>query len=302
MSALPEVGGTAETRSRFVHAGFVASARWYDRLTRAFSFGLDGRWRRACVQWSELGAGHAVLDVATGTGELVIQARRGVGDGGISVGLDFCGEMLAEARRKVGRDPISAVAWVQGRAEALPFRDQAFDRVMLGFALRHVDDLKGSLAEIARILRPDGRFVVVEWTRPAGAVARLVLLGYMRRVIPPLVRLVSGDRRVAELAAYLPESIERFVSGPALSRRIEEAGLDPVARREYLLGLVSLCVGVKAAPRALLSRDAGHGVRRSGRAPWLRSRRKRWVILASGVVLGIVAVQLLLELVDLLSR
>ena len=307
MSALPEVGATAETRSRFVHAGFVASARWYDRLTRAFSFGLDGRWREACLRSCDLRPGQTLLDVATGTGGLVIRARRALGPSGVAVGVDFCAEMLSEGQRKLSREPGPAVVWVQGRAEALPFQSETFDRVTLGLALRHVD-VGVALREIARVLKPGGQFVAVEWTRPERALARLLFLGYMRHVVPPLVGLVSRDRRVAELARYLPRSIEHFMSGEALGRRFEASGLAPVGRREYMLGLVSICVGVNGVvavnghPSRRVYSEVDARVSRYARTSWRESRRKRWVILASGVVLGIVAFQMIVGLVELLFR
>ena len=245
VSRLPSVDAAVDVRSRFVHDGFVASAPWYDRLTRVFSFGLDARWRRASLERCELRPGQRLLDVATGTGELVIAAGRALGGRGVAVGLDFCGEMLDQARRKVASNEKATVAWIQGRAEALPFRAETFDCVTVGFALRHANQLSAALREIARVLTPGGRFVVLEWTRPEGAFARLLLLAYMRRVVPPLVGLVSRDQRVAALAAYLPQSIAAFVSGEALSRSIQAAGLSPVGRRRYMMGLVSICVGIK---------------------------------------------------------
>ncbi len=294
--------GTAEGRSRFVHAGFVAAAARYDGLTRLFSFGLDGWWRRACLRRCELRSGQALLDVATGTGELAIHARRRLGDRGVAVGLDFCAGMLAAARRKRPRDAGLPVAWVEGRAEALPFPPETFDRVTVGFALRHLD-LAETLREIARVLKPGGRFVVVEWTRPEGLFARRLLLGYMRRVVPPLVGVLSRDPRVAELARYLPDSIEAFVSGDVLTRRIGAAGLAPAGRWEYLRGLVSICVGVKGDPGGTAQDRSAHGVTRlapaaAGEGP----RQKWWVILAGALVLGIVAVQMLVGLIQLLSR
>lgn len=96
------LGVTLDARSRCVHAGFVASAAWYDRLTRVFSFSLDGRWRRACLRWCDLRPGQTLLDVATGTGELAIQARRALGDGVVTVGLDFCEAMLGEGEAACG--------------------------------------------------------------------------------------------------------------------------------------------------------------------------------------------------------
>ena len=243
--AITTTGATTSARARFVHDGFVASARWYDPLTRVFSFGLDARWRRACLECCALRPGQAVLDVATGTGELAIAARRAVGRDGLVVGLDFCRPMLEEGQHKIARTNAGRVVWVQGHAEALPFPSAAFDGVVLGFALRHVEDLGELFREIVRVLRPGGRFAVVEWTRPEPAVSRWLLLSYMRWIVPPLVHLVSGDRRVGALAAYLPRTIARFVPGPMLGEYLEAAGLLVLDRRRYMGGLVSLYICVK---------------------------------------------------------
>ena len=250
-------GATASARARFVHDGFVASARWYDPLTRVFSFGLDARWRRACLERCDLRPGQAVLDVATGTGELAIAARRAMGRDGFIAGLDFCRPMLEEGRRKITRANAGRVAWIEGRAEALPFRPAAFDVVVLGFALRHVEDLGVTIREIVRVLRPGGRFAVVEWTRPEAAVPRWASLTYMRWVVAPLVHLVSGDRRVGVLAAYLPRTIERFMPGPMLGDHLEAAGLRVLDRRSYMGGLVSLCVCVKVGAASAVPGTAG---------------------------------------------
>ena len=158
--------------------------------------------------------------------------------------------MLEEARRKLALVNEGPVAWVQGRAEALPFRTAAFDCVTLGFALRHVEDLDATLREIGRMLRSGGRFVLVEWTRPRAAIPRWLFLGYMRWVVPSLVRLVSRDRRVGALAAYLPRSIASFMSGEALSRRVDVAGLKVIDTRSYMLGLVFICVGLNTSAGA----------------------------------------------------
>lgn len=246
MTVDPVVGddkGVA-ARSRYVHDGFVASASRYDWLNRVFAFGLESRWRRACIESCALHENAIVLDVATGTGDLLIGARESLGTKGVAVGLDFCRPMLEQGRRKAKRQGNGRVLWIEGRAERLPVRDAALDCVTLGFALRHLH-LDGVLQEVLRVLRPGGRFVVVEWTRPDAVISRLLSLGYMRWVVAPLVRLVSRDRLVGELAGYLPETIERFMTGKALAHRFEVAGFRVIKLRSYFFGLVSLCVGLK---------------------------------------------------------
>lgn len=263
MGAVPTGAPATAVPSCFVHDGFVASAPWYDPLTRVFSFGLDARWRRTGLECCALLPGQRVLDVATGTGELGIAARRALGARGIVVGLDFCRPMLEEAQRKLALVNEGPVTWIQGRAEALPFRVAAFDCVTLGFALRHVEDLDAALREIRRMLRPGGRFVLVEWTRPKAAIPRWLFLGYMRWIVPPLVRLASRNRRVGELAAYLPRSIASFMSGEALSCRLEAAGFEVIETRSCMLGLVSICVGLNMGAGAEGRQQSGHGPERA---------------------------------------
>lgn len=227
-----------------VHEGFAAAAPSYDTLTRIFSFGLDGRWRRRCLGDCRLRTGDSLLDVATGTGELALQGVKRVKPTGRVVGLDVCTEMLFEARRKI-QDSGGPITWVQGKAESLPFRDEQFDCVTVGFSLRHVSDLVGTLKEMVRVLKLGGRLGVVEFTRPEGAISRFLLFAYLHVVVPPLVGGLSRSWLTFRLARYLPATIRRFVSTEALCRSLEAAGLDSVTVERYMAGMVSVCVGRK---------------------------------------------------------
>lgn len=243
--------------SLFVRQGFAAAAPFYDALTRFFSFGLDGRWRRRCLEACQLKASDLLLDVATGTGEMAIEGASSVLPAGRVVGLDSCWEMLSEAQRKIGR-PAERMAWVQGRAESLPFKEKQFDCLTVGFALRHVTDLVGTLKEMVRVLKPGGRLGIVEFTRPERAIRRFLLLGYLSVVIPPLVGLLSRSWPTFQLARYLPATIKGFVSTEGLCRSLETTGLDPVAIQRYMGGMVSVCVAVKAnEPRSTLTKGLG---------------------------------------------
>lgn len=238
--------GDIVDRSRFVQAGFVETAPWYDYLTRLFSFGMDGRWRRACLDACAIKPGETLLDVATGTGALAIQAAGRVQPAGRVVGIDFCPAMLYEARRKGSSErEEESIAWIAGKAESLPLRSKHFDCLTVGFALRHVSDLVGTLEEMGRVLHPGGRLAILEFTRPEGFFARALLRAYLSGLVPPLVGLLSRRWRIVQLARYLPASIERFVSAEGLCRSIESAGLAPVMVRRYLAGTVTICVAVK---------------------------------------------------------
>ncbi len=227
-----------------MHDGFAAAAPFYDALTRIFSFGLDGRWRRRCLDACELRPGDSLLDVATGTGELALEGAKRVSPGGRVAALDACGEMLVEAQRKVGHTD-DRIAWVQGKAESLPFKEEQFDCLTVGFALRHITDLVGTLKEMVRVLKPGGRLAIVEFTRPESASARWLLFTYLSVVVPPLVGLFSRSWLTFRLARYLPISIARFMSGEGLRHSLDDAGLVTVAYGRFLAGLVSVRVGVK---------------------------------------------------------
>jgi len=233
-----------EERLRFVQAGFAAAAPLYDALTRFFSFGLDSRWRRCCLDACRLRPGDSLLDVATGTAKLAIEGARMAQSTGKVAGVDSCREMLLEARKNA-RKSGARITLVQGKAELLPFKDEQFDCLTVGFALRHVSHLVGTLKEMVRVLRPGGRLAIVEFTRPDSAPARWLLFTYLSVVVPPLVGLLSRSWLTFRLARYLPMSIARFMSGEGLRHRVEDAGLVTVGSRRFFAGLVSVCVGVK---------------------------------------------------------
>jgi len=154
--------------------------------------------------------------------------------------------MLLVARKKVA-DPGQGIVWVQGRAESLPFKEEHFDCVTVGFALRHVTDLIGTVKEMVRVLKPGGRLAVVEFTRPKGEIAPPLLYTYLFGIVPPLLGLLIWNRRVVALARYLPVTIKAFVSAEGLRESLEAAGLTSVTVQPYMAGLVAVCTGVKVA-------------------------------------------------------
>ena len=185
------------------------------------------------------------MDGATGTGELAFGGGSRVGPNGYVVGLDFCREMLGVARSKIRSEVGLPVAWVQGKAESLPFSGETFDCITVGFALRHVADLVGTLKEIVRVLKPGGRLGIVEFTRPENVIGRSLRLVYLSSVVPPVVGLLSRSRGIFDLARYLSASIEGFVSTDGLRRSLEVTGLMSVTVQRYMAGMVSVCIGLK---------------------------------------------------------
>jgi demethylmenaquinone methyltransferase/2-methoxy-6-polyprenyl-1,4-benzoquinol methylase len=210
----------------------------YDLLNSAMTAGLHHRWRERAVDIAQVGPGSRVLDVATGTGDLALELARRVVPGGEVVGSDFSEKMLARARTKA--QPGGAdVRFEWGDALALPYADGSFDAATVGFGVRNFADLSRGLAELARVVRPGGRVVVLEFTTPKRPPLSLFYGLWFDRIVPLLGHL-SAD---PDAYTYLPESVKRFPGPAALASEFERAGLREI---RYLLtagGIVTIHVG-----------------------------------------------------------
>jgi demethylmenaquinone methyltransferase / 2-methoxy-6-polyprenyl-1,4-benzoquinol methylase len=200
----------------------------YDAMNRVMTAGLDRRWRRITVE-QVVRPGDRVLDACCGTGDLAIAARARGAD---VVGLDFSERMLERARAK-----SHDIEWVRGDVLALPFEDEAFDAVTIGFGVRNVDDLEAGLRELRRVLRPGGRIGILEITAPRGALAPFYRL-WFDRVVPALGRVLPGGAAYT----YLPASVRRFPGPEELASLLETAGFAAVRFRRFAGGIVALHV------------------------------------------------------------
>jgi demethylmenaquinone methyltransferase / 2-methoxy-6-polyprenyl-1,4-benzoquinol methylase len=202
----------------------------YDFMNRAMSLGLDVRWRRMTAR-AVVRPGDRVLDVCCGTGDLAIADSEAGGD---VTGLDFSEQMLARARRK-----SDAIEWVRGDATALPFPDDAFDAVTVGFGIRNLDDLESGLRELARVLRPGGRLGCLEITRPRG-----VLRPFFRLWFDGLVPLAGRVLPGGSAYTYLPASVRRFPGPEDLAGAMERAGFSAIRWKLLGGGIVALHTAV----------------------------------------------------------
>ncbi|HET7294787.1 MAG TPA: ubiquinone/menaquinone biosynthesis methyltransferase [Vicinamibacteria bacterium] len=227
---------------RAVRSMFDRIAPRYDLLNRLLSAGIDVRWRRRAVDLLGLGGSGRVLDLCTGTADLMIEwLERGPGCSGI--GLDLSTEMLRLAAHKLrARSHPLRGFLLGGDAERLPFRSASFDGAMVAFGIRNVGDVDGALREVARVLRPGGRLVILEFGMPSGALGVLYRL-YFARVLPFVGGLVSGDRGAYR---YLPDSVRRFDAPEELAARLLRAGFGALEARRLTLGIAWLHGGAKA--------------------------------------------------------
>ena len=222
---------TLEKRPHDVAAMFDAVARRYDRTNTVMSLGLDRHWRRRTRQALELRPGQRVLDLAAGTGVSTVELAR---SGAYAVGCDFSLGMLRTGLARRERQHVPVVA---GDALRLPFRDDAFDAVTIAFGLRNVVDTEQALREMARVVRPGGRLVVCEFSRPSFTPFRRLYLNYLMRGLPVLAQRVSSN---PDAYAYLAESIRNWPGQLQLAREIAATGWVDVHWRNLTGGIVAL--------------------------------------------------------------
>ena len=214
-----------------VRAMFDRIARVYDRMNSVMTVGLDRRWRERAADLARVGVGSMALDVATGTGDLALALQR---RGAEVTGLDFSQEMLTLAREKG-----PGITWQTGNALELPFADDEFDAATVGFGARNFDDLGRGLRELARVVRPGGRVVVLEITAPQRPPLSWFFGLWFDRLVPLLGRL-AGD---PEAYDYLPSSVRRFPDPRGLAAGLAAAGLDDVSWVLTAGGIIALHSG-----------------------------------------------------------
>jgi demethylmenaquinone methyltransferase/2-methoxy-6-polyprenyl-1,4-benzoquinol methylase len=218
-----------------VRAMFDRIAGVYDRMNHVMTAGLDRRWRARAADLAAVGPGDRALDVATGTGDLAVELAGRVRPGGEVVACDFAAEMLARAREK---DP--GILWEQANALDLPYGNAEFDAATVGFGARNFADLDRGVAEMARVVRPGGRVVVLEITTPTRPPLSTFFGLWFDRAVPALGRL-AGD---SDAYTYLPSSVRRFPGPEGLAAIMSRAGLVDVGWVLTAGGIIALHHGV----------------------------------------------------------
>jgi demethylmenaquinone methyltransferase / 2-methoxy-6-polyprenyl-1,4-benzoquinol methylase len=238
-----------ETKAAHVHRVFSHIARRYDFMNSVLSFQQHKLWRYLTMKKLNIKAGSKVLDVAAGTGAWTFSLAKTVGSSGKVIGLDFCQEMLdvaIERRPKLGYSETD-LPLLHGDAMALPFADNSFDFTTIGFALRNVPDVIQCLKEMTRVVRPGGKVVSLELSKPESKAFRALYFFYFYKILPILGAIVVGKK---EPYSWLPESLTDFPNRKRLAVMFEEAGLIHVESYAFTGGIAALHIGQKPEIRS----------------------------------------------------
>jgi demethylmenaquinone methyltransferase/2-methoxy-6-polyprenyl-1,4-benzoquinol methylase len=227
-----------ERKRSHVRRLFATIADRYDVITIALSCGQDSRWKRRLTELAGVREGERALDLACGTGDIALLLRQ---RGGHVVGLDVTYRMLQLARAKTPGDPLRLVT---GDMMALPFASATFDLVTTGYGLRNVPALAPAVEEAARVLKPGGRMLSLDFNRPENPAVRAAYLGYLWAVGGALGWLLHRD---PETYRYIPESIRRYPGATGVARLLAAGGFADVQVVPLLGGLMSLHVARRAA-------------------------------------------------------
>lgn len=238
----PAPGEPTTERVRGIFSNIAAS---YDLINTVASLGIDRLWRRATVRAAALGQDSRVLDLASGTGDLTLALAR-QGRPAEIVSTDFVPEMLEIARHKVARyeGPVR-IDFQTADAQDLPFVDASFDVATVAFGVRNLPNRAANFREVLRVLRPGGRYVILEFSRPTIAPLRWTYHWYLRTFVPFLGWLLARDRASYR---YLNDSIRAFPDQPTLAAELEAAGFVRIGWRDLTAGIVAVHMGHKRVP------------------------------------------------------
>ena len=228
-----------EQRAAKVSDLFARIARRYDLINDLQSFGLHRSWKRRVVKLAAVKAGARALDLCCGTGDIAAALAR---CGAETTGLDFSAEMLAVAARRNLKSAISNLNFIQGDAQALPFSENSFDIVTVGYGLRNLTSWERGLAEMHRVARPGARLIVLDFGKPANALWRAVYFTHLKMSVPLIGLLFCGN---ASAYAYILESLKHYPAQLAVADKMRQLQLTNVRVINLLGGAMAINYGEK---------------------------------------------------------
>ena len=233
---------TSEEKKKYVLNLFSSIPNHYDNMNRVMSLGLDMGWRRKSIRLANFKRNGLLLDLATGTGDMIIAAEHHLPEVKI-VGLDFCEPLMRIAQDKVnGKFNQHQVNWIQGDALELPFAGNSYDGAFTAFALRNVISVKQAFAELYRVIRSGGKVVSLEMVKQSNRVRRKIFSFYFSQIIPRLGRWLTA---YPDAYSYLPLSIENFYTANELTDLIASVGWKNVQHHPLMFQNVAIHVGAK---------------------------------------------------------
>lgn len=236
------VEGSALSKKEQVADMFDNIAFRYDFLNRFLSAGIDVRWRKAALQQLKSINPKTILDVATGTADVAIMATKALAPQKV-IGIDISDGMLELGRKKVQEQQLGSIIELQnGDSETIKFLDNTFDAVTVSFGVRNFEHLEKGLAEILRVLKPGGKLVVLEFSRPKAPVIKQFYNVYMKTVAPMMGKLFSKNRNAYK---YLDESIKKFPEGKNFTQILDSLGYRNTYCKPQSAGICSIYCGEK---------------------------------------------------------
>ena len=235
---MPEFIHSGEEKKQYVQEMFEDVSYRYDFLNHFLSFGLDFYWRKKLVQFLELEPGHGVLDVATGTGDVVFEMLK---KHDVYVfGLDFAFNMVNIATEKATKmKHLKNVYFLQRDGESLPFPDHSFDRLTISFGFRNIGHYEKALKEFQRVLKPDGQLAILEFSEPRSKIFNVLYQFYFKHILPKLGALLSR----ADAYRYLPESVAYFPPRQNICNLMISSGFQKAEVYDLTFGICSIFIG-----------------------------------------------------------
>lgn len=232
---------TADPKKKQVAEMFDNISGSYDFLNHFFSAGIDNRWRKKAIAILKEDKPKVILDVATGTGDFAFEAMK-LNPEKI-VGVDISDGMLEIGRKKIKkRELTDKMEFLNGDSENLPFNDESFDAVTVSFGVRNFQDLLAGLKEINRVLKPGGKAVILEFSKPKHFPLKQLYFGYFKYIMPLVGKIVSKDKSAY---SYLPKSVLAFPEGKEFEAVMEKAGFSKSNQKTLTGGIASIYTGWK---------------------------------------------------------
>ncbi|MCH9633083.1 MAG: Demethylmenaquinone methyltransferase [Chlamydiae bacterium] len=214
----------------------------YDRTNTALSFGLDRLWRKKMIKNLPKKSNASLLDVATGTGEVLLEAFK-QDKIQMGMGVDLASQMIKLAKEKFIASPFRPQAnFAVANAQSLPFEEESFDAVTMAYGIRNVQDVDIALSEMHRVLRKEGRVLILEFSLPKSTLLKNLHLFYLRNILPNIGQLISKSK---SSYVYLNQTIESFPYGSAFVKHLQKAGFTNCKALPILGGITTLYIGDK---------------------------------------------------------